>query len=103
MDRITAHVHDVVAGVDIRARVLRKNPTSSSAGTTGTEVTVTGNSGFMSAFADTTPVHVIDKSSKLETLFDRIAVVDARFEVARRELELEALHRARSVVVMGIG
>jgi HD-GYP domain-containing protein (c-di-GMP phosphodiesterase class II) len=41
----------------------------------------------------TTPVHVIDKSSKLETLFDRIAVVDARFEVARRELELEALHR----------
>ncbi len=42
----------------------------------------------------TTPVHVIDKSSKLETLFDRIALVDARFEVTRREIELEAA-RAR--------
>jgi HD-GYP domain-containing protein (c-di-GMP phosphodiesterase class II)/HAMP domain-containing protein len=39
----------------------------------------------------TTPVHVIDKSTKLEALFDRIELVDARFEVARRDLELEAL------------
>jgi HD-GYP domain-containing protein (c-di-GMP phosphodiesterase class II)/HAMP domain-containing protein len=39
----------------------------------------------------TTPVHVIDKSSKLEALFDRIELVDARFEVVRRDLELEAL------------
>jgi len=38
----------------------------------------------------TTPVHVIDKSSKLETLFDRIALVDTRFEVVRHELELES-------------
>ena len=42
----------------------------------------------------TTPVHVIDKSTKLEALFDRIELVDARFEVAKRELELEVL-RAR--------
>jgi HD-GYP domain-containing protein (c-di-GMP phosphodiesterase class II)/HAMP domain-containing protein len=41
----------------------------------------------------TTPVHVQDKSSKLETLFDRIELVDARFEIVRRELELEALRR----------
>jgi HD-GYP domain-containing protein (c-di-GMP phosphodiesterase class II)/HAMP domain-containing protein len=41
----------------------------------------------------TTPVHVQDKSSKLETLFDRIELVDARFEIARRELELAALRR----------
>ncbi len=41
----------------------------------------------------TTPVHVQDKSSKLETLFDRIELVDARFELARRELELAALKR----------
>jgi HD-GYP domain-containing protein (c-di-GMP phosphodiesterase class II)/HAMP domain-containing protein len=41
----------------------------------------------------TTPVHVIDKSTKLETLFDRIALVDVRFEVTRRELELESLRR----------
>ena len=40
----------------------------------------------------TTPVHVIDKSTKLEALFDRIEVVEARFEVVKRELELEALH-----------
>jgi HD-GYP domain-containing protein (c-di-GMP phosphodiesterase class II)/HAMP domain-containing protein len=39
----------------------------------------------------TTPVHVQDKSSKLETLCDRIDLVDARFEIVRRELELEAL------------
>ena len=39
----------------------------------------------------TTPVHVQDKSSKLETLFDRIELVDARFEIVRRELELAAL------------
>jgi response regulator RpfG family c-di-GMP phosphodiesterase len=38
----------------------------------------------------TTPVHVQDKSSKLETLFDRIELVEARFEIARRELELSA-------------
>ncbi|MEN8160448.1 MAG: GAF domain-containing protein [Myxococcota bacterium] len=47
----------------------------------------------------TTPVHVIDKSSKLETLFDRIALVDVRFEVARRELELEALRSGPPVAV----
>jgi len=42
----------------------------------------------------TTPVHVQDKSSKLETLFDRIELVDARFEIVKRELELEALRRS---------
>jgi HD-GYP domain-containing protein (c-di-GMP phosphodiesterase class II)/HAMP domain-containing protein len=41
----------------------------------------------------TTPVHVQDKSSKLQTLFDRIELVDARFEIVRRELELAALKR----------
>ncbi len=44
----------------------------------------------------TTPVHVIDKSTKLEALFDRIEVVDARFEVAKRELELEAQRGAEA-------
>jgi HD-GYP domain-containing protein (c-di-GMP phosphodiesterase class II)/HAMP domain-containing protein len=41
----------------------------------------------------TTPVHVQDKSSKLQTLFDRIELVDARFEIVRRELELATLQR----------
>jgi len=36
----------------------------------------------------TTPVHVQDKATKLETLFDRIELVDTRFAAARRELEL---------------
>ena len=36
----------------------------------------------------TTPVHVQDKATKLEALFDRIDLVDVRFEVAKREVEL---------------
>ncbi len=43
----------------------------------------------------TTPVHVVDKATKLETIFDRIAVVDTRFEVLLRDREIAAL-RARS-------
>jgi HD-GYP domain-containing protein (c-di-GMP phosphodiesterase class II) len=39
----------------------------------------------------TTPVHVVDKSTKLETIFDRIQLVDTRFEVLKRDLEIEAL------------
>ncbi|MDD4881090.1 MAG: phosphohydrolase, partial [Gallionellaceae bacterium] len=47
----------------------------------------------------TTPVHVVDKSTKLESLFDRIALVDVRFEVLRRDArirELEAMLAQRS-------
>ncbi|MGB5081644.1 MAG: HD domain-containing phosphohydrolase [Burkholderiales bacterium] len=39
----------------------------------------------------TTPVHVVDKSTKLETIFDRIHLVDTRFEVLKRDLEIAAL------------
>ncbi|MDP6932293.1 MAG: HD domain-containing phosphohydrolase [Myxococcota bacterium] len=39
----------------------------------------------------TTPVHVMDKATKLETIFDRIEVVRARFEVLRREVEVDRL------------
>jgi HD-GYP domain-containing protein (c-di-GMP phosphodiesterase class II) len=35
----------------------------------------------------TTPVHVMDKSSKLETIFDRIDLVRARFELLRYDAE----------------
>jgi HD-GYP domain-containing protein (c-di-GMP phosphodiesterase class II) len=41
----------------------------------------------------TTPVHVVDKATKLETIFDRIYLVDTRFEVLKRDLEIEALKR----------
>lgn len=37
-----------------------------------------------------TPIHVMDKATKLETIFDRIALVDLRFEVVRRDLLREA-------------
>lgn len=38
-----------------------------------------------------TPVHVVDKATKLETIFDRIALVDTRFEVLLRDLEIALL------------
>ena len=39
----------------------------------------------------TTPVHVVDKATKLQTLFDRIQMVDTRFEVIKRDAELAML------------
>jgi HD-GYP domain-containing protein (c-di-GMP phosphodiesterase class II) len=39
----------------------------------------------------TTPVHVVDKATKLQTIFDRIALVDTRFEVLKRDAEIAAL------------
>ena len=35
----------------------------------------------------TTPVHVVDKATKLQTLFDRIDLVEARFQAVRAESE----------------
>src|SRR5262249_52736856 len=49
----------------------------------------------------TTPVHVIDKATKLQTLYDHIGTIEARFEVIKRDAEiallkseLESLQRA---------
>jgi len=39
----------------------------------------------------TTPVHVVDKSTKLETIFDRIHLLDTRFEVLKRDAEISML------------
>src|SRR5436190_3602122 len=39
----------------------------------------------------TTPVHVVDKSTKLETIIDRIQVIETRFEVLKRDAEIEML------------
>ena len=39
----------------------------------------------------TTPVHVVDKATKLQTLFDRIGLIDTRFEVLKRDREIETL------------
>jgi HD-GYP domain-containing protein (c-di-GMP phosphodiesterase class II) len=39
----------------------------------------------------TTPVHVVDKSTKLESIHDRILNVDTRFEVLKRDAEIRIL------------
>jgi HD-GYP domain-containing protein (c-di-GMP phosphodiesterase class II) len=41
----------------------------------------------------TTPVHVVDKATKLETIFDRIHLLDTRFEVLKRDAEIELLRQ----------
>jgi len=46
----------------------------------------------------TTPVHVVDKSTKLQTIFDRIHLLDTRFEVLKRDAEIEMLFRRQSSV-----
>ncbi len=38
-----------------------------------------------------TPVHVVDKATKLQTIFDRIHMIDTRFEVLKRDAEIELL------------
>src|SRR4051812_21249116 len=41
----------------------------------------------------TTPVHIVDKATKLETLYDRVHLIDTRFEVLKRDLEIAALRK----------
>jgi HD-GYP domain-containing protein (c-di-GMP phosphodiesterase class II) len=41
----------------------------------------------------TTPVHVVDKATKLETIYDRIQLIDTRFEVLKRDVEIQHLKR----------
>jgi HD-GYP domain-containing protein (c-di-GMP phosphodiesterase class II) len=45
----------------------------------------------------TTPVHVVDKATKLHTLFDRIGLIDTRFEVLKRDVEIAALRQQLSL------
>ena len=45
----------------------------------------------------TTPVHVVDKATKLETIFDRVHLVDTRFEVLKRDAEIAMLKGEISV------
>ena len=37
------------------------------------------------------PIHVMDKATKLETIFDRIHLIDTRFEVLKRDIEIQSL------------
>jgi len=38
-----------------------------------------------------TPVHVVDKATKLETIYDRIDLIETRFEVLKRDAEIKLL------------
>jgi hypothetical protein len=46
-------------------------------------------------------VHVVDKATKLETIYDRIHLIDTRFEVLKREVELESLRRKSALLESG--
>jgi len=48
-----------------------------------------------------TPVHVVDKATKLETLCDRIEWVETRGEVLKRDLEIELLKARLAAVERG--
>jgi len=41
----------------------------------------------------TTPDHVVDKATKLETIYDRIETIEVKFELLKREKEIELLRK----------
>jgi HD-GYP domain-containing protein (c-di-GMP phosphodiesterase class II) len=49
----------------------------------------------------TTPVHVVDKATKLESIYDRIHLVDTRFEVLKRDAKIELLKEKALLVAQG--
>ncbi len=44
----------------------------------------------------TVPEYVVDKATKLHTLYDRIETVRMRFEIVRRDAEIRFLRRAHT-------
>jgi len=51
---------------------------------------------------DYNPVHVVDKETKLQTIFDRIALIDTRFEILKRDADI-ARFKARLDVPDNLG
>ena len=49
----------------------------------------------------TTPVHVIDKATKLETIFDRIHLINTRFEILKRDAEISFLNQKMAAIESG--
>ena len=41
----------------------------------------------------TTPVHVVDKATKLEAIFDRVGLIETRLEVVKRDARIDALEQ----------
>jgi HD-GYP domain-containing protein (c-di-GMP phosphodiesterase class II) len=48
-----------------------------------------------------TPAHVVDKSTKLETIYDRINLVNTRFEVLKREARIRCLLKQIEAIERG--
>ena len=51
----------------------------------------------------TTPEYVVDKSTKLETIYDRIGTVRTRYEVLKRDAEIAALKKKNALLASGEG
>jgi len=49
----------------------------------------------------TTPVHVVDKATKLQTIFDRVELVATRFEILKREAEVAMLRAQVKALAAG--
>jgi HD-GYP domain-containing protein (c-di-GMP phosphodiesterase class II) len=49
----------------------------------------------------TTPVHVVEKATKLQTLYDRIQTIDTRFEVLKRDARIRALEEKCAALERG--
>ncbi|MCW8972670.1 MAG: GAF domain-containing protein [Gammaproteobacteria bacterium] len=49
----------------------------------------------------TTPEYVVDKSTKLETIYDRIETVDTRFEILKRDAEIVMLKKRQAALERG--
>src|SRR5262249_23147172 len=49
----------------------------------------------------TTPVHVVDKATKLQTIYDRIGLIDTRIEVLKRDAEIGTLKAKLKVLERG--
>ena len=48
----------------------------------------------------TTPVHVVDKATKLETIYDKINLLDTRFELIKRDMQIAALRGELSALAV---
>jgi len=47
----------------------------------------------------TTPIHIVDKSTKLELIFDRIELISMRYEIIRRDILIQHLFDKSAVTV----
>ena len=48
-----------------------------------------------------TPVHVVDKATKLETIYDRVENVQTRFEILKRDAEIQFLNTKSALLEKG--